>query len=296
MFQAIDFRFTGISEPTNAALDGCGGRRAGLNMARKNPRGGRAMPTLTVAGVGDLNYEVDGHGAPAFALMHGWCSNLRHWDRQVAAFKDRHKIVRHDRRGMGQSRTSPARSPSDHADDLARVMDAAGIDKAIVVGHAGGGAGAIDFAARYADRTLALIGVDTSAGAGDEAARAGMQRFVDNIKDDRAAFDRWYRSFFSPKAGPALVDSVVASAMKTPIEVACAELMGLGATNSDARAREVKAPVLWVTAQPVNMEALRGQFADVTPAVPVGSGHYLQLEVADQLNAMIQTFIDQRLT
>jgi pimeloyl-ACP methyl ester carboxylesterase len=253
------------------------------------------MSTVTVPGVGELNYEVEGHGAPGFALVHGWCSNLRHWDRQVAFFKDRHHIVRFDRRGMGKSATPAARSPSDHADDLARVMDAAGIDKAIVVGHAGGGAGAIDFAARYGDRTLALVGVDTSAGAGAEADRAGMQRFVDNIKDDRAAFERWYRSFFSPKADPALVDSVVASAMKTPIEVACAELMGLGATDSAARAHEVKAPVLWVTAQPANVETLRSLFADVTPATPVGSGHYLQLEVADQLNAMIQTFIDQRL-
>jgi len=56
----------------------------------------------------------------------------------------------------------------------------------------------------------------------------------------------------------------------------------------------VTAPVLWVTAQPVNVETLRSMFADLTPAVAVGSGHYLQLEVADQLNAMIQTFVKQR--
>lgn len=253
------------------------------------------MPTLSIAGVGEINYEVTGHGAPAFALMHGWCSNLRHWDRQVEFFAPRHTIVRHDRRGMGASHTPPAASPSDHADDLARVMDAAGIDKAIVVGHAGGGAGAIDFAARYPDRTLALVGVDTSAGAGDAASRAGMQRFVGNIRESRAEFERWYRSFFSPKADPALVDAVVASAMKTPIEVACAELIGLGETDSAARGREIKAPVLWVTAQPVDVKALREVFADVTPGVAVGSGHYLQLEVPNQLNAMIQTFIDQRL-
>ncbi len=52
--------------------------------------------------------------------------------------------------------------------------------------------------------------------------------------------------------------------------------------------------MLWVTAQPVNVETLRSMFADVTPAVAVGSGHYLQLEVPDQLNAMIQTFVEQR--
>ena len=95
----------------------------------------------TVPDLGVLNYEVEGSGAPAFALMHGWCSNLRHWDRQVEFFAPRHTIVRRDRRGMGQSAPKPAASPSDHADDLARVMDAAGIEKAIVMGHAGGGPG-----------------------------------------------------------------------------------------------------------------------------------------------------------
>ena len=257
------------------------------------------MPQLQVPGVGALNYEVEGHGAPAIAQMHGWCSNLRHWDRQAAFFAPRHKIVRLDRRGMGLSAgCAPASSPADHADDLARVMDAAGVEKAIVVGHAGGGAGAVDFAARYGDRTLALIGVDTSAAPaappGSDALK-GMQAFADGIRDKPGEFERRYRTFFGPKADPALVDSVVASAMKTPIEVARAELLGLPATDTAARGREVTAPVLWVTAAPVNYEQLRGVFADVTPAVAAGSGHYLQLEVADQLNAMIQTFIDQRL-
>jgi len=257
------------------------------------------MPELEVAGVGVINYEVEGHGAPAFALMHGWCSNLRHWDRQVAHFAPRHKMVRLDRRGMGQSRTPAANAPSDHADDLARVMDAAGVDKAIVMGHAGGGAGAVDFAARYPDRTLALVGVDTSAAPASPPGSDSlkwMQDFADGIRDKPGEFERRYRTFFGPKADPALVDSVVASAMKTPIEVARAELLGLATTDTAARGREVKAPVLWVTAAPVNYEQLRGVFADVTPAVAVGSGHYLQLEVADQLNAMVQTFIDQRLS
>ena len=250
------------------------------------------MPQLTVPDLGALNYEVEGSGAPAFALMHGWCSNLRHWDRQVEFFAPRHTMVRLDRRGMGQSAPKPAASPSEHADDLARVLDAAGIEKAIVVGHAGGGAGAIDFAARYPSRTLALVGVDTSAA---QAPISAMQAMADAIRDKPGEFERLYRTFFGPKADPAVVDGVVASAMKTPIEVARSELLGLATTDSAARAREVTAPVLWVTAQPVNYEQLRALFKDVTPAVVVGSGHYLQLEAPHQLNAMIQTFIDQRL-
>ena len=257
------------------------------------------MPKLHIPDVGELNYEVEGRGAPALALMHGWCSNLRHWDRQAAFFAPRHTIVRTDRRGMGLSATPPASHPSDHAHDMARALDAAGVEKAIVVGHAGGGAGAIAFAALHPDRTLALVGVDTGAAPaappGSDALK-GMQAMADAIRDKPGEFERRYRTFFGPRADPALVDAVVKSAIATPIEVARAELMGLATTDSAALARQVTAPVLWVSAQPVNYESLRGLFADFTPAVVVGSGHYLQLEAADQLNEMILTFIAQRIS
>ena len=114
-----------------------------------------------------------------------------------------------------------------------------------------------------------------------------MQAMADAIRDKPGEFERLYRTFFGPKADPTVVDAVVASAMKTPIEVARAELLGPATTDTAARAREVAAPVLWVTARPVDYEQLRAQFKDVTPAVVVGSGHYLQLEAAHQLNAMI---------
>jgi pimeloyl-ACP methyl ester carboxylesterase len=253
------------------------------------------VPQLTIPDVGDLYYETQGQGAPAIALMHGWCSNLRHWDAQAAYFAPRHTIVRADRRGMGRSIPTPATAPADHADDLARVLDAAGVEKAVVVGHAGGGAGAIDFAARYPSRTLALVGVDTSAMAPDGDYLAWTTAFVDSIRGAPAEFARRYRGFFGPKADPELVEAVVRSAMETPIEVACAELMGLATTDTAARAREVAAPVLWVTAAPANDRQMRALFADYTPGVTVGAGHYLHLEVPNQFNAMLETFIAQRL-
>src|SRR5262245_19166192 len=117
------------------------------------------MATLDLPGGGILNYEVEGRGDPTLAFLHGWCSNLRHWDKQVAHFVDRHRIVRTDRRGMGRSVSPPATSAGDHADDLVRVLDARGIQSVVVIGHAGGGPSAVAFAARYPDRVLALVGV-----------------------------------------------------------------------------------------------------------------------------------------
>ena len=211
------------------------------------------MPELRVPDSGKLNYELEGHGTPAIAFLHGWCSNLRHWDPQVAHFAASHAVVRFDRRGMGRSACSPTKAPSDHADDLARILDACGIEKAVVVAHAGAGAAGVDFAARYGDRTLALVGLDAFAGV--EPPPEFYRQFAEGIRRQPGELERSYRTFLGPHADPALVESVVKSAGATPLDVACAELEGLAEANTAEQARKVRAPVLWIMARPTNFEA-----------------------------------------
>jgi pimeloyl-ACP methyl ester carboxylesterase len=250
------------------------------------------MSALHIPGVGDLNYEVEGQGGPAIAFIHGWCSNLRHWDLQAAYFAPRHALVRADRRGMGRSDCPPTEQPSDHANDLARVLDASAVDKAVIVAHAGGGAAAIDFAARYGDRTLALIGVDAFSGI--DPPPEFYRQYASDIRADPRELARRYRMYFGPCADPALRDAVVASAAATPVDVACAELEGLADAPTASQLADVRAPVLWIMARPMHFELLGGLFPDFTPAVTVGAGHYIQLEVPQQLNSMIETFVGQR--
>jgi pimeloyl-ACP methyl ester carboxylesterase len=83
---------------------------------------------------------------------------LQHWDAQAGHFRDRRRVVRWDRRGMGRSRADePAESRARHADDLAAILDTEGIERVTVVGHAGGGPSALTFAERFPDRTEALV-------------------------------------------------------------------------------------------------------------------------------------------
>jgi pimeloyl-ACP methyl ester carboxylesterase len=193
---------------------------------------------------------------------------------------------------MGRSTSQPSGRPSDHADDLARVLDAGAIDKAIIVAHAGGGAAAIDFAARYRDRTLALIGVDAFCGLYPPA--EFYRQFAKDIRTIPGELERRYRTFFGPFADPTLVEAVVETAAATPIDAACAELEGLAEADTAAMSGRVRAPVLWVMAQPMDFAALGAVFADFTPALTAGAGHFLQLEAPAQLNAMIETFIGQK--
>jgi pimeloyl-ACP methyl ester carboxylesterase len=61
----------------------------------------------TVTGVAEVNgtrlyYEVAGAGQP-LVLLHGFSPDCRMWDDQMAAFTARHRVLRYDLRGFGQS-------------------------------------------------------------------------------------------------------------------------------------------------------------------------------------------------
>src|SRR5687768_11864137 len=120
-----------------------------------------AMATLDVDGA-RLHHTVEGDGPQALAFAHGWCSKSEHWEAQAERFRATHRVVRWDRRGMGRSPADrPAASPAVHADDLVAILDHAGIERATIIGHAGGGPTAVAFAANHADRAEGLVMVDT---------------------------------------------------------------------------------------------------------------------------------------
>jgi pimeloyl-ACP methyl ester carboxylesterase len=108
-----------------------------------------------------LHYEVSGDG-PAVVLLHGRGLDLRMWAPQVAAFETSHRVVRYDLRGFGRSRSGKV--PYTHADDLVRLLDHLGIDRAALVGCSLGGGAAVNFAVLHPDRLLALVPVGSSLG------------------------------------------------------------------------------------------------------------------------------------
>ncbi|MDH4365757.1 MAG: alpha/beta hydrolase [Acidimicrobiia bacterium] len=210
-----------------------------------------------------------------------------------------HRIVRWDRRGMGRSTADgPADSPARHADDLAAILDAEGIDRVVVAGHAGGGPTALTFAVRHADRAAGLIMVDTRVTAaapdgGPSPWAAGLDKSCARLERDGAPyFERLYRGFFGPRAPEAVVADAVANALATPVATATSEMRHM-ALDMAPTAAQVRCPVLWVSAQPDDTAEVRERFpaTDVTIGHVVGSGHFVQVEVPDQLNPMIAAFL-----
>ena len=104
---------------------------------------------------GRIHYVVDGDGPPV-VLLHGALLNLHLFDAQVDALSQSHTLVRIDLRGYGRS-SVPATEPYRYCDDVVAVMDALGLDRAVVGGESFGGAVAMDFAFAHPDRLDGLI-------------------------------------------------------------------------------------------------------------------------------------------
>ena len=93
------------------------------------------MPTIDRAGV-SIHYEDHGSGPPIL-LSHGYGATMRMWDGQVAAFAERWRLILSDMRGHGQS--GDPRDPSAYSQalsvaDMAAVLDACGVERAIIGG------------------------------------------------------------------------------------------------------------------------------------------------------------------
>jgi pimeloyl-ACP methyl ester carboxylesterase len=122
------------------------------------------MATLHRNGVG-IHYEVHGEG-PAVLLSHGYSATCRMWDGQVAAFKDRYKLIVWDMRGHGQSDTpdQSAFSEAETVADMKAILDACGETCAVIGGLSLGGYMTMAFHLRHPSMCRALMLFDTGPG------------------------------------------------------------------------------------------------------------------------------------
>ena len=111
---------------------------------------------------GELHVTDCPGGEPALVLMHGFPDDCRIYNRLVPLLSPR-RAVTFDFLGYGSSdRTQPvALSRADHVHQLGAVLDALGIQTAVLVGHDASGPVAIDYALSAPDRVGRLILLNT---------------------------------------------------------------------------------------------------------------------------------------
>ncbi len=194
-------------------------------------------PAIQYAKSGDVHvaYQVIGAGPIDLVIVPGWVSHLEIlWEEpQAAAFLRRlgefSRLIIFDKRGTGMSDPMTYAPPIDERmDDIRAVMDAAGSERAALLGYSEGGALALVFAAAHPNRVSAVIayasfarllrGSDYPFGIAEEdivrfvegAKRAGATgELYDVVIPSRRGdehFRQWFARITRLAASPAMMD------------------------------------------------------------------------------------------
>jgi pimeloyl-ACP methyl ester carboxylesterase len=133
-----------------------------------------------------IHYEEHGQG-PAILLSHGYSATCRMWDGQIAALKDRFRVIVWDMRGHGQSGyPTDAAEYSEHATvaDMAAILHACGEGRAVIGGLSLGGYMSLAFHAVHPQMTRALMIFDTGPGFRNTEAREAWNQRARQRADD----------------------------------------------------------------------------------------------------------------
>ena len=111
-------------------------------------------------------------------FLHGFPHNRGLWAPQTSALVGRARCIAPDLRGFGDTDAVPPYSMDQYADDAAALLDALGVDCAVVAGLSMGGYVAFAFWRRHAARVRALVLADTRAGPDSDEARGRRRELI----------------------------------------------------------------------------------------------------------------------
>lgn len=131
----------------------------------------------------DLEYDMSGaSGSPTLLLVHGFPHDRALWAPQMHALSGTYQCVAVDLRGFGESSGAPPYSIDQYADDLAALLDAIGVERAVVAGLSMGSYIAFAMWRRHAHRVQAFVLVGTRPGADSDAVRARRSEIVTLVR------------------------------------------------------------------------------------------------------------------
>ena len=256
------------------------------------------MKSLRRDGVSLFYEEAKGAKRPIL-LVHGWCCDHSFFAPQFEHFAQAgHTVVAVDLRGHGQSD-----KPHDNytmqlfADDLAFLCKELNLEEPVVIGHSMGGVVAFAFAARYPKLPSAIVTIDAGL-APPQTVGTALSSFIDGLRGPgfrKTLGDYADAVLFLPTDDAARRARILAIMTSAPQHVMVSALEGGHAYDANEAKGQLVVPMLYIAA---DESPPRADIARLRALVPklhfghvVGSGHFCQLEVPDQVDAMIDRFL-----
>lgn len=255
------------------------------------------MQTVSRDGVA-LRYELRDGARRPLVLVHGWCCDHTYFAPQLEHFSGRgHAVLALDLRGHGES-DAPEQEYSMRvfADDVAWLVGELGLERPVLVGHSMGGVVAFQLAIDRPELPAAIVMIDSPVTRPD-ASRANLPAFLDALRgpDYREAIVSYVDGvLFLPTDDADRKAEILAKMPETARHVMISALEGMRDFNPDEAEAKVLAPSLYIAADDAPLSDFPHLFR-IAPGMvfgqTVGSGHFCQLEVPEQVNAMLERFL-----
>jgi pimeloyl-ACP methyl ester carboxylesterase len=246
-----------------------------------------------------LAYEESGRGEPPVVLVHGWTCDHAYFAPQAEHLSQQHRVISVDLRGHGESdKPEQDYTMAQFAGDIVWLCQQLRVEKPIVIGHSMGGVIAFELAARHPDVPAAVIALDAPLVPSQEL-RDGVVQLVQGLKSpnyQQASRDFVSNLLFLETDDPALKARVVEAMSAAPQHVMASAIEQIFACDTAASTAAVKVPALLLNAEGpgwplAGVTRIKEINSNVVVGQTVGAGHFHQLVVPDQVNAMIDRFI-----
>jgi pimeloyl-ACP methyl ester carboxylesterase len=264
-----------------------------------------------------LAVSTVGTGSPALVFVHGFACDATDWRAQVTSFAVENTVVTVDLAGHGRNRAAEAVCTiADYGRCVAQALSELALAPAVLIGHSMGCRVVLEAARRRPAAVAGLVLIDGSRiGEGDPVAARRMM--AEEIVGD--GYQRFIRKFFGSmfvtSSDDGLKRAITERALlfsETIGRALLADLAGWDAAEAVKALAAVRVPLLAI--QSTTMDSVRERLplqpgrnspwldlirAEVPTAIIAelfGSGHFPQIEQAEEVSAAIAQFVRRECT
>jgi pimeloyl-ACP methyl ester carboxylesterase len=260
------------------------------------------MP-LAQNGAVKVFYDIYGQGTP-IVFLHPWSTNGGIWYFQTFPFARTNQVIVIDHRGHGRSdKPAGGYAIAEHASDVRAVLDAAGVQKAILVGNSIGGMIAMQFTLDHPDRVIGQLILSSGTALGENMPKEAAAAFQSDYEGTFGALMEGAVAAKTKRERPEILEvmrahfAVQSNFPKHVFDSSLADPSGVFNWNIKSRLASIRKPTLVVAgeedqATPVAANKfLADNIPDARLITVKDVGHFHQLEKPLEFNATLKEFV-----
>ncbi len=252
----------------------------------------------------EIFYDIAGSG-PDVVLLHPFPANHEIWFPIAKSLASRYRLIMPDLRGHGESSlgNGPATTRK-HAFDVARVMDAAGVDRAPLIGVSIGGYAIFEFWRRFRERVPALVLCNTKASADSPDARATRLESATDVlqRGTEPFFEGMLQKLLGEstrRSRPDLVEGALRMMRKMSAEDVAGVQQGMAERlDSVSTLKTITVPTLIITGDEDTLtgvaeaELMKRHIPESQLKIAAKAGHYSPWECSEEVGTLLRQFLD----